>query len=66
MLIFQKTRRAVTERLATARRVFRRIQVIRKKDIIRSGQITRTFGSLAPPKMSPLPRSELADDGVHQ
>ena len=53
VLLRLETRRAVIERLATARRVFGRIDIIPKKDATRSGQIVRPFGSLAPPKDTP-------------
>ena len=53
VLICPKPRRAVIVRLATARRVFGRIDVIRQKDTSRSGRIVRPFGSLAPQRMNP-------------
>jgi hypothetical protein len=53
MPICLKTRRAVIKRLATARRVFGLINIMRKKDVRRSAAIVQPFGSLAPPKDTP-------------
>ena len=46
-----KPRRAVMQRLATARHVFERTDIIRQKDTSRFDPVVRPFGSLAPPKM---------------
>ena len=54
MLLRQKARRAVMQRYTTARRDFMRSDTIRREGTSRSGPIIRSFGSLAPPSLSPI------------
>jgi hypothetical protein len=58
MPIGLKARRAVTQRLATARRVFRRIDIVRQQATRCFGPIVWSFGSLAPPSAK-LPSQQL-------
>ena len=59
-----KTRRAVIERLATARRVFGPINIIRKERHPPLRCNCMAVSEPRPTKKQPLPSSELADDGV--
>src|SRR5215469_7015345 len=51
-LICRRSRRAVVEHIATARRVFRRVHIVAQKVTNFFVAIVRSFGSLAPPKTS--------------
>jgi hypothetical protein len=66
MPICLKTRRAVIKRLATARRVFGLINIMRKKRRPPLRCNCTTVREPRPTKGYPLPNSELADDGVDQ
>jgi len=54
--LLQRACRAVMQRQTTARRDFRRIDTIRREAAGCSGPILRSFGSLAPPTLSPMSR----------
>ena len=54
MPIHLKARRAVIQRFTTARRAFRPINTIPQERANHSASIIGSFGSLAPPKSSPI------------